>query len=92
VRVVGIAIGITIIVIAIAQIIARIRQSGGAQLVAPFRESQRSAVANHVDPALGEMPCDRPRGGMIYFEGGSDDFAWRCDYINGVARGLGFDT
>jgi hypothetical protein len=35
---------------------------------------------------------DRPGSGMIYFSGPSDDLrVWRCDYIAGQPRALGYD-
>lgn len=30
--------------------------------------------------------------GMIYFDGGKDDRLWRCDYADGRAVNLGFDS
>jgi hypothetical protein len=34
---------------------------------------------------------DRPGDGKIYFRGPDPHRVWRCDYIAGVARDLGFD-
>ena len=35
---------------------------------------------------------DRPADGMIYFNGPDPYRVWRCDYVAGVAKDLGFDS
>jgi len=34
---------------------------------------------------------DRPGDGMIYFSGADPNRVWRCDFVEGVPTGLGFD-
>jgi hypothetical protein len=35
---------------------------------------------------------DRPTEAMVFFEGGGEDRGWHCDYADGVATSLVFDT
>jgi hypothetical protein len=35
---------------------------------------------------------DHPTQAMIFFRSGADGREWHCDYENGIARGLVFDT
>jgi hypothetical protein len=53
-------------------------------------EVAREVLALRIE-AVRLMSPERPQDGMIYFGGPDPHRVWRCDYIAGVPKDLGFD-
>jgi hypothetical protein len=70
--------------------VRRVLSTEGASV--PYLRGYKDEIEGLVIESVSLSWPERPDDGMIFFDGGREYRSWRCDYVGGVPRGLGFDS